>query len=501
MKKLLSALQLQQWDAYTIEHEPISSIDLMERAAMECTKWLLRQSFIQQPIYIFCGKGNNGGDGLAIARQLFEAGITPAIYIAEFGKPGTDNFQENLHRLHLLGIAVQYISSEDLLPHIPNNAVIIDALLGVGLNKPLTSLYALIVQHINAANVYTIAIDVPTGLFIDKHTNSDIVIKAKHTLTFQSYKLCFLVAENAHFFGKVEILDIGLNKNFLASVNTVFKLYDINDIQPIFKIRNPFAHKGNFGHALLIAGSGEKMGAAILATGAALRSGAGLVTTQIPSANALALNIQYPEAMVLFRENTVIPYTSFTSIGIGPGLGTHAAASQLLFQTISHYKLPMVIDADALTIISQNKTWLQQLPPGSILTPHPKEFDRLFGPVDNEFTRIESAIKLSATLPLIIVLKGHYTLVAHNGNGYFNSVGNVGLAKGGSGDVLTGIITALLAQGYEPNVAAQLGVYMHGIAADLALECQAEESLLPSDVISFLRKAINFCKPPLAFIH
>ncbi|WP_298392285.1 NAD(P)H-hydrate epimerase, partial [Hydrotalea sp.] len=284
--KLLSATQLQEWDAYTMEHESISSIDLMERAATACTKWLLKQPFNQHPIFIFCGKGNNGGDGLTIARQLFEAGITPCIYIAEFGKPGTDNFQENLHRLHLLGLAVQYISSAALLPAIPENAVVIDALLGAGLNKPLAGLYAMIVQHINQANTNTIAIDVPTGMYIDRHVNSNIVIKALHTLTFQCYKLCFLIAENAPYFGQVHILDIGLHAGFFASANTNLRMIELEDIQQYITVRNPFAHKGKFGHALLMAGSTEKMGAAIMATGAALRSGAGLVTTQVPAVTA-----------------------------------------------------------------------------------------------------------------------------------------------------------------------------------------------------------------------
>ncbi|RWZ88595.1 MULTISPECIES: bifunctional ADP-dependent NAD(P)H-hydrate dehydratase/NAD(P)H-hydrate epimerase [unclassified Hydrotalea] len=499
--KLLSAAQLQQWDAFTVQHEPIASIHLMERAALACTKWLLQQNFIQQPVFIFCGKGNNGGDGLAIARQLFEAGIIPSVYILEFGRPGTDNFQENLHRLHILGLAVQYISTEALLPIIPENAVIIDALLGAGLNKPLSGLYAIIVQHINKAHSIIISIDVPTGMFIDSSVNGGTVVSARHTLSFQCYKLCFLAAENAPYFGKVHILDIGLHPQFLQKLDTTFSMIELDGIQQCISVRNPFAHKGAFGHALLIAGSTEKMGAALMATGAALRSGCGLVTTQVPAQAAATLNIRYPEAMLLMREAGLNDFTPYTSVGIGPGLDVNDASVLLLQQLIAHYDQPMVIDADALNIIAQHKDWLQQLPAGTILTPHPKEFDRVFGTSANEFERIEKAVQLSAALAITVVLKGHYTLVAHQGKGSFNTSGNVGLAKGGSGDVLTGIITALLAQGYAPQTAAQLGVYLHGLAADLALEIQSEESLLATDVIENLGKAFSYCKPTDFFNH
>ncbi|MGC8750338.1 NAD(P)H-hydrate dehydratase [Hydrotalea sp.] len=499
--KLLSAAQLQEWDAYTIANTPIASIDLMEIAAKACTQWILKQPFLKQPIYIFCGKGNNGGDGLAIARLLHEAGFTPKVFIAEFGKPGTDNFQENLHRLHVLGIPIQYISSENLLPPIPDESIVIDALLGVGLNKPLSGLYALIAAHINTVNAIVIAIDVPTGMYIDQHTESTNIVKANYTLTIQCAKLCFLIPENAAFFGQVQILDIGLHPAYLSTIDTNLQLTELEDIQQCIHTRDTFSHKGQFGHALIIAGSEEKMGAAIMATGAALRSGTGLVTAQIPQSGATALNICYPEAMLLLRSNIIDNLNHYTAIGIGPGLGVNDASQQILFNLISHFKQPMVIDADALSILAENTEWLGLLPNESILTPHPKEFDRVFGKCANDFERLHKALALTQQYPLTIVLKGHHTLIAHQGKGFFNTTGNAGLAKGGSGDVLTGIITALLAQKYEPCIAARLGVYLHGTAADLALETEAEESLIATQVIAYLGKAWNYVKPSVAFIH
>jgi NAD(P)H-hydrate epimerase len=473
----------------------------MERAAKACTQWILKQPCLKQPIYIFCGKGNNGGDGFAIARLLHEAGITPKFFIAEFGKPGTDNFHGNIHRLHVLGLSIQYISSENLLPPTNDDSIMIDALLGVGLNRPLSGLYALIAAHINTAKATVIAIDVPTGMYIDQHTESTNIEKANYTLTIQCPKHCFLIPEDAAFFGQVQILDIGLHRAYLSTIDTNLQLTVLEDIQPCIHVRDAISHKGQFGHALLIAGSEEKMGAAIMSTGAALRSGTGLVTAQVPASGATALNICYPEAMLLMRSNTIDNINHYTAIGIGPGLGVNTDSQQILFNVISHYKQPMVIDADALSKLAENADWLQLFPKGSILTPHPKEFDRVFGKCVNDFERLHKALALTLHYPLTIVLKGHYTLVAQQGKGFFNTTGNAGLAKGGSGDVLTGIITALLAQKYEPCIAARLGVYLHGTAADLALETEAEESLVATQVIAYLGKEWNFVKPSAAFIH
>lgn len=492
--KLLSAQQIQQWDAFTMQTEPIESIDLMERAARSCVDWMLNENIIQSAVKIFCGKGNNGGDGLAIARLLIEKGFTVSVYILEFGAKGTNDFQLNLQRLNELTKSIFFIQSAAQLPTIEKPDLVIDALYGSGLNRPLKDLSAWVVAHINQSSANIISIDVPSGMSIDKSSKGNSIVRARNTLTFQSLKLCFLITENASFFGITHVLDIGLHPRFLDTINTAFQLTDLNFIKHILPERSAFVHKGKFGHAFLIAGNHGKAGAAIMATGAALRSGSGLLSLNIPKEYASAVHAVYPEAMIAFREQGLLQLETYSSIGIGPGLGTNDASEQLLEQVLNDYQKPFVIDADAITILSFHKEWLKKIPQGSVLTPHPKEFDRLFGNSENEFDRIEKAIHLTQEYPFIIVLKGHYTFIAFNGKGWFNTTGNAGLAKGGSGDVLTGIITTLLAQTFSPFDAAVAAVYLHGLAADLALENQSMESLLATDVINAIGKAFNYLR-------
>ncbi len=489
--KLLNAEQIRQWDQFTIQHEPISSIDLMERAAMECTKWLLEKEFADNPVKIFCGKGNNGGDGLAIARQLIDNDIAPSIYILEFGHLGTADFQMNLQRLHQLTTNIHFIQSEALFPAIDKDDVVIDALYGSGVNRPLEGITAELVQHINRSTATIISIDLPSGMFLDKSSKHHPVIKAHHTLTFQLAKLCLVTAENADRFGEVHVLDIKLHPGFEANITTNLFFIQNQDIRPVYKPRNEFTHKGKFGHALLIAGSEGKTGAAILAAEACLRSGVGLLTVHTLSPEITAFNLRLPEAMTISgKELSAADLSKFSAIGIGPGLGTNEFALYLLTTAIES-NIPLVIDADGLNLLSENKDFLQQLPANTILTPHPKEFDRLFGEQENEFKRFDKAIEVSQKMNSVIVLKGHHTLIASGGNGYFNSTGNAGLAKGGSGDTLTGIITAFVAQKYSAEHAAMLGVYLHGLAADIALLHHSKESLLASDVSKYLGRAFK----------
>ncbi len=492
--KLLTAQQLQQWDAYTIQHEPVASIDLMERAAIACTNWLIEKGFARQPVKIFCGKGNNGGDGLAIARLLIQSGVQPVVYIIEFGSIGTSDFQQNLQRLHQLTTDIHFIQSDSFFPVINASDVVVDALFGTGLNRPLHNLGAALVEHINAAAVTVVAIDVPSGMAIDKSLQGNTVIRAKHTLTFESLKLCFLSAVNAAFFGEVVVLTIGLYPGFSATVDVVFAITERKIIADGLKPRDRFSHKGKYGHALLLAGNKGKMGAAVLAAKACLRSGVGLLTVAVPEAGLQVIQTAVPEAMAMVRNEAGQALNPFTTIGAGPGLGTATTEQAAIETLLQQYARPLVLDADALNILSQHTSWLVKIPAGSLLTPHPKEFDRLFGVCADEFERWQKAISLSVQYPFIILLKGHYTLVAAGGKGWFNSTGNAGMAKGGSGDVLTGILTALLAQGYEPLQAAVTGAYLHGLAADLALEKQAMESLLPTDIIDALGNAFNFLK-------
>lgn len=493
------AAHIKEWDAYTIKYEPIASIDLMERAAQKCVDWIVTHVTPKATFTICCGKGNNGGDGLAIARLLNQKNISVEVYILHSNHPGSKNFETNLRRLQAIHIPVHILESPKNFPDITDDTVVIDALFGSGLNKPLKGLAADLVQHINQSSHYTIAIDVPSGLFMDQSSIGYPVVKATDTLTFQSYKTALLVAENAAYFGKVHLLDIGLHPEYIRKHPSQYQLVDETIIQKIFQPRKAFAHKGTYGHALIITGCYGKMGASVLAVSACLRSGAGLVTAYIPQCGYTILQTTAPEAMTITdaEDKHITEWPNnidrYEAIGIGPGLGMKETTKAVVTKIITRYKKPMVIDADGLNALATEPERLQHLPSHSILTPHPKEFDRLFGTCTNDFERIAIAQQKAKELSVIIVLKGHHTFIAlPDGTAYFNNTGNAGMAKGGSGDVLTGILTSLLAQGYAPADAAVLGVNIHGLAGDLAAQELSKEAMIAGDIIRFLSKAFIY---------
>jgi len=495
--EILSAEQIRAWDEFTMAHEPILSIDLMERAASKCFEWLDVNGYVQTSFTIFCGKGNNGGDGLALARMLSEKDCFVSVYILEFGHIGTADFQANLARLHLTSAAIKFVQTEENIHPIPESDIVIDALFGSGLNKPLTGVTAKLVDHINASGNSIISIDIPSGLFVDKNSKGDSIIRATHTLSFQCYKPAFLMAENSAFIGNVHVLDIGLHNDYLRSVQNNLTLSTKEIIRKIFKPRNQFANKGNFGHALLLAGSHGKIGAAVIAAKACLRSGVGLLTCHIPECGYEVMQSSVPEAMVTTDNDEYIltgikdEISKYTVVGIGPGIGTDARTKFFLEYILEHSKKPLVADADALNIISADKKMLRLLPSLSVITPHPKEFERLFGVCENDFDRVQSAKDNAIKHQCIIILKGHYTFIAlPDGCGYFNSTGNAGMAKAGSGDALTGMATGFLAQGYLPWEAAVLSVYIHGLAGDIAASYFSQQSMVASDIIDCIGHAI-----------
>lgn len=496
--KILSAEEIRNWDQFTIENEPVSSIDLMERAASRITDWVL-EHYPGQAYAIFCGKGNNGGDGLAVARQLLQAKPDAIlnIHILEFGIKGTEDFQQNLARLHhYTGASLFYIQEEGHFPPIHKNELVIDALFGSGLNRGLEGLTAKLVQYINDSTAKILSIDIPSGLFADHSARGMTTIHSDHTLSFQCYKPAFLFAENEHIIGNLEIVDIGLLPGYLETIHPKFEFITLYSLRAIFHPRRKFSHKGNFGHALLIAGSTGKMGAAVLSARACLRSGVGLLTMVTPLAGIDILQTSVPEAMVMDNlDISTIDWSRFNAVGIGPGLGTSELAANLLSQVSGHLN---VVDADALNIISQRPELLKTLRPGTILTPHPKEFERLFGATSNDFERADKAIAKAKEHQLIIILKGHYTLVAMpDGKAFINITGNPGMATAGSGDVLTGILSGLIAQGYIPEEAARLGVFLHGLAGDIAAEKTSMEAMIASDITENLGEAFLQLQMPL----
>ncbi len=494
---IYTADQIKLWDDYTIANEPVSSINLMERAAEKCAQWIFKKDFRSGNFKIFCGKGNNGGDGLAIARILHSKGFIITVYILESGHTGTKDFQQNLQRLHDLNFSdIIFIQDKNHFPEITFSDIIIDAIFGTGINKPLSGLTVELVNHINKSDCTVISIDLPSGLFIDQSSVGNTILKSDYTLTFQCYKAGLLVTENAGYVGDIHILDIELHKGFLNFEQSIYQLVDEDIIKSIYKRRNRFSHKGSFGHAALVTGSIGLMGAATLSAEACVRTGVGKLTCYIPGIGYNIMQIAVPEAMSKISGsddfiNSFDPVVEHEAIGIGPGIGLKIN-EEILEEILSKAIHPMVIDADALNMLAKYKFLFSKIPNSSILTPHPKEFDRIFGEMANDFERISVAQKKAKELNVIMILKGHHTLIATPaGKCYFNNTGNAGMATGGSGDVLTGIITGLLAQNYSPEESSLLGVYVHGLAGDLAAASLSEEGMIASDIIKFLPQAFR----------
>lgn len=495
--QIFNTQQIHDWDQYTISHEPVSSIDLMERAAKACFDWLMANGYRNRQFSIYCGKGNNGGDGLAIARMLAITGHEVAVYILEFGHKGTDDFQHNLALLHETSADIVFISTESTVNPVPEKHIIIDALLGSGLNRALEGLTATLVHHINNSGREVISIDIPTGMFTDREPVNNVVIRASHTLTFQSHKLAFLLGDTQLYTGQLHILDIGLHQGYVENTPADFHLIDETLIRPMIRRRPKFSHKGNYGSGALIAGSKGMMGAAVLAARAFMRSGAGKLTCHLPDAGYGVMQGAVPEAMCLVEGgdniSTMGNLSKYDALGIGPGIGQYDHFPQLLSDIFKRFRKPMVIDADALNVMARNPRLMSHLPPLSILTPHPGEFARLFGSFESDHARIQAAMDKAKEYNVLIVLKGAHTLIATpGGKGYFNNTGNPGMATAGAGDVLTGLIAGLLCQGYPADHAAILGVYLHGFSGDLAAAANSQQSLMASDIVNFLGQAFRY---------
>ena len=494
MIKIFSAEQIREADAYTISHDSIKSIDLMERAATCCTEWISDSRLMADHFHIFCGTGNNGGDGLAIARLLYIKAKKVTAYIFDDEQHYSPDFRFNFSLLkEIKSVDIIIIRSTNDFPAFMEKNVVIDALLGTGINRMTEGLHAELIKFINRTSHDTISIDTPSGLFADKTTEkTHAIIQASDTLTFQFPKRSFFIPENSIYTGRWHLLEIGLNQNFINETKTMNFLVEEKDIRSLRKKRTSFSHKGNFGHALIVAGSYGKIGAAVLSAKACIKTGAGLVTAAIPNCGTTIMQTAIPEVMVSTDESEkVVPqvrdFNLYSSIGIGPGIGKTEEASRVLKSLIQNYTFPIVLDADALNLLSENKTWLSFLPIGCILTPHLGEFSRLAGNWSDSFECHQLQLDFSKKYRCYVVLKGHYTCITcPDGSSYFNPTGNPGMATAGSGDVLTGMLTALLSMGYSPRDAAIFGVYLHGLAGDMAARKNSQESMIASDIIEHI---------------
>jgi len=491
--KILTTQQIRDLDAFTIANEPVASIDLMERACVAFTTWFTDTFNTPNKIGIVCGTGNNGGDGLGIARLLKERGYNVQVWLVQSSGKATDDFNTN-HRRLPKSVPVKELTSPPER-QFESVDILIDALFGSGLSRTPEGLYAEVIQAMNNAPARRVAVDVPSGLLADKPSQEPIV-RAHYTISFQLPKLAFMFPQYHAFTGEWVLVDIGLSKDFIRTAETPFCYVGTQQARKIVKPRSRFDHKGTFGHALIVSGSYGKIGAAVLASRAALRAGVGLLTTYVPRCGYDILQTAVPEAMAQPASHETMltdcppNLETYNALGIGPGLGQAKETATALGQILEKFGKPAVIDADALNILATNSALLHLVPQGSILTPHPKEFERLVGKWANDFERLEKQRQLSTKLKSVIVLKGANTSIATpDGKVFFNSTGNPGMATGGTGDVLTGILTGLLAQRYSSEDAAVLGVFLHGLAGDNAAYDKGMHGLIASDLPEFLPAA------------
>lgn len=494
--KIFTAAQIRACDAYTMTASGMRSYDLMERAAVKCANWVKENLPADTLFVILCGTGNNGGDGFAIARILHQRGYAVKAFLLRMSAELSPDCNANMHRLQVMDSdLVTIVEPDTFITDLPPYIVIIDAIFGTGLSRPIHGWMETFIHYVNQIPNIKIAIDMPSGLPTDAVPDKDTAVVIAHeTLSFQFYKRSFLHPESGLYTGNIHILDIGLDKDYINATQTNYKTIDKEYISSVYRPRNKYAHKGNFGSALMIGGSYGRTGAICLSTKATLRAGAGLVTALVPSCGYVPLQTYTPEAMCIISGEKAIEkisgWETMNAIGIGPGMGMDRTTLNALSEFLDTCKIPVVVDADALNLIASHTDLLGKLPKGSVLTPHPKEFSRMFGENTSSMIQTDNARIQAMRYNINIVLKGHHTaVITPEGECRYNMTGNAGMATGGSGDVLTGIITGLIACGYDPTTAATIGVYIHGVAGDMAAKELSMEGMIAGDIIQYLGKA------------
>lgn len=494
--KIFTAEQIYQADKFTIEKQQITSDELMERAAIAIYNWIHdRLKAAPLKIHLFCGIGNNGGDGIAVARHLHENGYAIKVYVVNYSEKRSADFLANLDRLKELKIWPEFLDAKTEQPKIDKADIIVDAIFGLGLNRNPDDWVGDIIQQINQSSAFVLSIDLPSGLYTHKiPTDTNRVVRANHVLSIQMPKLIFFLPQTGIFLDSWEPIDIGLDGEFLNQTETDFQLLERFEIVGLYRARDKFSHKGTYGHSLIIGGSYGKIGAVNLAVRACLSVGAGLVTAFVPKCGYVPLQTAIPEVMVITDENEktlskIETSISTSSVGIGMGLGTEKETIDAFESFIKDQDTPMVYDADALNILAKHSELLKKIPKESVLTPHEKELERLIGKWENDFEKLKKAMAFSKKHNCILVIKGAHTIIIYQGKGYVNSTGNPGMATAGSGDVLAGMITGLLSQGYPSLDAAIFGVFLHGLAGDISASEVGYEALTASKLIDTIGTA------------
>lgn len=497
--KCFTTGQIRRIDALTCHRQGITSKELMDRAGFALSQRIHDLIPMTSPVVIMVGPGNNGGDGLVVARHLHRYGYKVNVVLCNYGKPLSDDAAHQIKRTRQSpGIEWLEPSSPGELKLDSNNCFLIDSLFGSGLNRPLSDSFAETVEWMNAQQAPCIAIDLPSGLFGEDNSGREdaYIVRSTITLCLQSPRLACFLPENEPYVGRWETVDIGLDREAMEQTQTPWSMTVPEEAAMMLKSRPRFAHKGHFGRTLLIAGSPGMAGACVLAGWAALRSGTGLLSLKVPEPCLNIVQTAIPEA-------TAITYTrhfwsstdatdTWSAVAAGPGLGLSENAIESLECLLRTRPSRLVLDADALNALAKKRTLLELLPGQAILTPHPGEFDRLTSPHRSGFERLQTAIQFAQQYGVFVVLKGAFTAcISPDGCCRFNLTGNPGMATGGSGDVLTGIIVSLLAQGYTQEEACALGTCLHGLAADLTLEDESQESLVAGDITAHLGKAFN----------
>lgn len=494
--KIFNTEQIYAADRFTIEKQQITSEALMERAATQIYEWMnARLQGAQVKIHLFCGIGNNGGDGIALARHLQENGYSTNVYVVNYSDKRSKDFLLNLDRLKERKLWPEFLDSDCEFPELGRDDIIVDAIFGIGLNRAPDAWVTKLIQHLNNSLAFILSIDIPSGLFMDQVTkNTDDVIRANHVLSFQAPKLPFFLPQTGVFINQWELLDIGLDAEFLYKTEAAYELIGKPEVLPMYIPRLKFSHKGSYGHSLIIGGSYGKIGAVQLAAKACIEIGSGLVTAYIPECGYVPLQSSLPEVMVITDdEDKKISNINFdfqpSVVGIGMGLGLDKTTVEAFSEFIKSNSLHLVIDADGLNILSKHPELLKKIPKQTVLTPHPKELKRLLGKWGDDFDKLKKAKAFSKKYDCILIIKGAHTIVVYDGVGYLNSTGNPGMATAGSGDVLAGMISGLIAQGYNPLNASIFGVYLHGLAGDMAVSENGYEAVTATKLIQNIGKA------------
>lgn len=495
--RIYSAEQLYIGDQLTIKNQQLGPTDLMERAGMQVFQWLhSRMQGAQVPVRIFCGIGNNGGDGLVLARHLVEHGYNVHTYVVNCSDKRSKNFLINYDRIkQVTKNWPTLIKDEGGFPEIHRDDVVVDAIFGIGLNRPLKGWVKKMAQHLNAAGAFILAIDLPSGLYANAPIKDpEAVVRANHTLAFQFPKLAFFMPTTGGFTQTWETLDIGIDPEFVMNTQPLGSFTNRQHLLSWYVPRAKFAHKGDYGHTLIAGGSYGKMGAAVLASKSALRMGSGLVTAYVPKCGVDIVQQTAVEAMVISDTNQ--EYLSEFSgnpndytLVVGMGMGTHTASVKALEQLLKNSKKPVVIDADAINILAAKPDLIKDVPKNSVLTPHPGELERLIGKWKDDYDKLKKAKAFSKANEVVLLIKGAHTCVLLGDAMFINSTGNPGMATAGSGDVLAGAIGGLMAQHYESWQAAVMAVYMHGSAGDIAVQQLGYQALTASDIIANMGEA------------